>query len=505
MRHHLRFLFKNRQVLRLKVNAAEDLLLNGAREPTHRGQCLHLLDKVDLACVTSALTRLPDAKSRSGLLAGVVRFSTDPGVLLLYLESLLDAGARSTAALAFGVAVRRIDFASLSLSRMRRVLELIASTFEGHERVQVLFGLLQNASFRTAFDGATEALPEQLSGVFVPLAAVHEVVVEGQPNRHGLDTLAQGVTMLLDAPAEVLQSHPEAIRERLLEHGLRLVRAPRVADRAEDALLLSLPRDSRTFSRLGLLRAAELMRRHEDERAAKLLSAIREAHPGFNMPGRWLAALEAPRIGRFAWLGWDARDRGGEAPEQGRRLRRAFWLDAQRAVWLRVGRPEDAEAVAREVALQRACAIAGVVPLAAHGRTEEGAPWVALPPLGRPADLLLPRWRPSRAQAMAAALAGAQALLGLALAGVELPDADPARLLVEDGPVPHVLVADLAGATRGARDEAARLAAHDTLARTWLAAVLQAVRPEEISPEARASLAAADSLPSLVQALAAEV
>ena len=37
MRVHLRFLRRHRKTLRLKLNATEDLLVNGAREPTHRG------------------------------------------------------------------------------------------------------------------------------------------------------------------------------------------------------------------------------------------------------------------------------------------------------------------------------------------------------------------------------------------------------------------------------------------------------------------------------------
>ena len=47
LREHFRFLRENRKELRLKVNAAEDLLLNGVREPTHRGVCQHLLGKVE--------------------------------------------------------------------------------------------------------------------------------------------------------------------------------------------------------------------------------------------------------------------------------------------------------------------------------------------------------------------------------------------------------------------------------------------------------------------------
>ncbi|MEE8201438.1 MAG: hypothetical protein V3R29_09755, partial [Candidatus Acidoferrales bacterium] len=61
LREHFRFLRENRKELRLKVNAAEDLLLNGVREPTHRGVCQHLLGKVERGAVLSAAERLAPA------------------------------------------------------------------------------------------------------------------------------------------------------------------------------------------------------------------------------------------------------------------------------------------------------------------------------------------------------------------------------------------------------------------------------------------------------------
>ena len=58
IRANFQFLSRHRKSLRLRVNAAEDLLLNGAQPPTHRGRCAHLLAKVDLSAVQSALDRL---------------------------------------------------------------------------------------------------------------------------------------------------------------------------------------------------------------------------------------------------------------------------------------------------------------------------------------------------------------------------------------------------------------------------------------------------------------
>ena len=71
LRDHFRFLRENRKELRLKVNANEDLLLNGVREPVHRGVCRHLLGKVERSNVLAAAERLEPARA-ARLLAGII-------------------------------------------------------------------------------------------------------------------------------------------------------------------------------------------------------------------------------------------------------------------------------------------------------------------------------------------------------------------------------------------------------------------------------------------------
>ena len=206
MKRHLRFIARERGVLRLRLNAAEDLLVNGAREPEHRGKCMHLLSKVDKACVDRALERSTDPRARSRLLAGVVRFSTDLGILILYLESLVDVASKRDAAAAFSMAVARMDFEALSSARMERVLQLLAEVFVAdHERAQVVFGLLQSGSFRAALQSARGRLPAELQGHFGALRAVHEVVIEGRDERVSPSLLARGVQVLLAAPDEALK------------------------------------------------------------------------------------------------------------------------------------------------------------------------------------------------------------------------------------------------------------------------------------------------------------
>jgi hypothetical protein len=76
MKATLRFLREHRNTLKLKVNAAEDLLLNGRREPTHRGLCQHLLSKLDRTRVLQAAERMPPAQATE-FLAGIVRFAPE--------------------------------------------------------------------------------------------------------------------------------------------------------------------------------------------------------------------------------------------------------------------------------------------------------------------------------------------------------------------------------------------------------------------------------------------
>lgn len=528
MKRHLRFLFQHRKLLRLRVNAQEDLLLNGAKEPEHRGTCLHLLGKVDLACVESALTRVTEPQERVELLSGVVRFSGDIGILLLYLECLAEAASRRQAAGAFSLAVERIDFAEVSAARVRRLLDLIATIFQGHERVQVLFGLLQSESFRAAFDRSAEKLPEQLAGLFVPLRCVHEVVFEGRPNHHGGETLERGVALLLEAPDEALRAYPLKVRDRLLEKAVRLLHDETLRDRAARVLLDSLPDDSRAFSALGMLRAGELLRRHQDDEARKILNRIRSAHRGFHLPGQWLEALDAPRLARLALIERprenakseakerEGEERGGKGQGQGRRrrrprrerpaveasgrLREAFWLDAQQQVWLRSAPAEEAERFEEEASIQRGLPVAGLLPVVCSGRAADGSAYAAVPAFALPLPQLLQRGRWRRDHAFALALQGVQVAHALAVSGVELPELAAERFVVQDGRVPALWLADLHGARRARgvpdlREQGAR----------WCESVFEGLRDEDVPHELSELVAKRPGLPELIGALAARV
>ncbi|MCO4773710.1 MAG: hypothetical protein KDA24_27005 [Deltaproteobacteria bacterium] len=474
MKRHLRFIKTHRRALGVRLNAEEDLLVNGAREPEHRGVALALLSKIDHPTITKALDRVEDPKARTDLLAGVVRFSDDLGILLLYVESLADSESRRKAAGAFSLAVARMDLSEASPARVERLLAVLTEVFAGHERAQALFGLLHAPGFSEVFDSVRDHLPPDLKEVIVPLAAVHEEIVLGQETRHGHGALKKGCALLLAAPADVLSAYPREVRVRLLESAVALVADDRAADRAASALIESLPKDSDDFVRLSLLRAGELLRLHADERAKWLLRRLEGARAQCNEAALWRDALDSPQLGRFA-IGWpSANGRRLEVPKEPDRkgFVPAFSLDAQTPVWLRTAGPKQAQSFAAEVKLHRGLVLGGVAPVL--GATLKGKHLsVAVPSRGVPAKIGLERLLGDRRFALDLATQAVGALGGLAHAGVRLPDARRWRFLVEgDATPPRLWLADLSGARESDPLEARK--AHGGLARGFAREVLSA-------------------------------
>jgi hypothetical protein len=494
MKQHLAFLRTYKDLLRLKLNAAEDLLVNGRREPTERGTCRHLLAKVERAAIEGAIGREPlrsDAAARARMLAGAVRLTADVGVLLAYLEALAQVRSRAEAAAAFAQVVARIDFESLSPTRLARLLQVLLDTFTGYERVQVLFGLLATPPFLRAFDAAAPAFPPQVAEAFAPLRAVHRRLVEGADDAPDPALLATGVEQLLSAPDPVLRAYDAPLRVRLLELTLGPDVPAALADRAAGVLLPSLPRDDRAYARLALRRAASLLARHADDRARALLEEVLRARPGLDVAQRWLGALRARRLGRIALAG---------GPPATGRLAPAFWLDGRRPVWLRTAPAASAEGLAAEARLQADLALPGLAPVVEHG-VASGIPYVAVAGPGAPlAAAALSSL--DLATSLALAAAAARILRALALAAVVLPDAEPERFLQCARGDPALVLADLDGARRTEAGAAAGIhAAHGTaLARRLLAAHAPRL-PDELRDALEPTAGGVGSLPALVAAL----
>ena len=450
MRDHLRFLLRYKKLLGLSLNAKEDLLVNAASAPDHRGVCLHLLDKVDAAAVKRALDRLPEAQERSRLLAGVVRFSDDQGILLQWLESLSDSASRVAAAGALSTAVDRLDWESMSAARMERLLDVMATVFtEDHERADVVFGLLHSPSFRRTFEAAEDRLPRSLANVFAPIRAAFDAVIGGDGSDHPPALVRKGTLMLLAAPEAALQARPPTIRERLLRVALAAPPSDADADRAAGALLESLSGDPEAYRALALERVHEMLRRHSDDRARWHLKRLLGAQPDCQEAKDLRDAIHAPRLGRVAlgtpedWKPKPPGHRDDRGDPKNASLQPGYWLDGGRQVWVR--RSGDKAKAAAESELHRTLPIAGLAPLLAAG-AEGGTPWFAFAHWGDPADRILGRGPIPAGPALAVAAQGIRILGSLAAAGIELPDARPRRFLIIRGDSPRVLLHDLSGA-----------------------------------------------------------
>lgn len=476
MQEHFRFLHKHRRHLRLKPNAAEDLLLNGGREPAHRGVCLHLLAKVDRAAVDSALARITDPGARCRLLEGIVRFSDDVGIVLLYLELLVGTVSRTDAVVALNAGLRRIDFSNASPAQMRRLLDLMLEVFGPKELPLLLLGLLQSSSFQGAFDDSLEALPGPLADLFVPLRAAHAAIYQGGGGGFGVSTLSRGVAMLLAAPAAAHKGHSERVRRRLLELGMEY--GGDDAGPALDALLSTFPKDQRSFSALALEHARRLLKRDEEKRARRLLEDIRKHHPGFRLPGQWLERLEGPRVGRLALRpkrsesdrsDQGSESAGGQSADTGDgSLQEAFCIRDQRQLWARVGTREDSHRMRAEAEIQSSLAVPSIAPLALCSFDAAHVPYIAVPMLGHRADLAVCGERVSLRTSLAWALEGVLICGACARSGVQLPTlALEHFLLGKDG---RLWLASLAGATVAPVDEA--VAANQAVAAEWCRARL---------------------------------
>jgi hypothetical protein len=446
MSTHLAFLRSYKKLLGLSLNAAEDLMINGDKPPTDRGLCKHLLSKVDRRVVEKVLARdvvKSEPRMRARFLAGIVRLNRDVSFLLWYLNALAEVTDKREAAAAFALTVDRIDFARLSNAQMADVLSLIVRTFEGHDRVQALFGLLGSETFEEALDRSLSALPDDLREVFAPLRAAHRVVMRGAPlppDDRQRELVEKGAALWLSAPEPVLRSYAPEVRAQLAEYAVHRI-DPSSDARGARLMLESLPHEGEAYARLGLALAEQLIAAQKEDQARGVLAQVAGAHPDNERAASLKLALSWPRAGKLALM---------PEPEKGRasRLKRGLWLERCTFVWARTapGRPRDA--LIEEARIQSTLLLPGIAPALGHGSGGEGNLFVAMPSIGSPLDkeelasLDL-------ADALHLAYQGVAVLRALAALGFEIPDAQPSRFLLLEGEPPALVLADLDGIAKG--------------------------------------------------------
>ncbi|MFO0567265.1 MAG: hypothetical protein U0263_16525 [Polyangiaceae bacterium] len=492
MRAHFRFLKEHRKLLALKVNATEDLLLNGVREPTHRGICQHLLAKVERSRVELAVPRL-DPAQRTRFLEGIIALSPDVPYLLLYLEGLRDA-ARADAAPALSEALERIDWSSVSAAQMRRLLDLIVELYSEHERPPLLFSLLQNSTFQKAFDESKERFPPALAEIVVPLSAAHAVIVRGRDAEFDPATLGRGAAMLLRSREKVLLAQARPVQIRLFDLGIDLCRGF-----AKDcvaglfSLLEALPKPA--GEALGpehpaLRLAGFCMATGLEERARTLLSSLEKEHSDATWPRRWREALDGPRLGDIGLT-----ERGGRGDPE--RWQSGVYLPRQLSVWVKQGAVDQVDRYRQAVDLARELAVPAVCEVVAAGTRDDGSPYFAVARRGKGANEVLLQKRGVTADvALGVAREGVCILSALALSGVQLTDIRFRRFAVDDGG--RLWLRDLLDANR-TTTEAAQTA-HLGFARELALDVVQRAPRLDVS-RARAAMERAASFSELLRAL----
>ncbi len=223
----LRFLAKNRKVLRLKVNAQEDLLLSGGRRPSERGPLKHLLAKIDQQTVSRALELCKDAPAKLKLLEGIIGFCTQPWAMLFYLEALApqESGNTTSAKTSAGIidGLRGLDFSTVSSAQLRRITELLGRVLSARERPTVLLHMLGIPAFsklvaQTVSEGE-ENQPHHpwVEQDLAPLRAVYATIVRGaaRPREHSAEEKARGLELLLRAAPSTLAAYPTDQATRL--------------------------------------------------------------------------------------------------------------------------------------------------------------------------------------------------------------------------------------------------------------------------------------------------
>jgi len=490
MRRHLKFLRRYRRVLRMKLNAKEAEMVEGTREPAVRGVCKHLLSKLDRAAIQAALQRKPLSESavqRAEFLAGAVSISSDVGVLLDYLETLGDVRTHEQTARAFAFAVDRIEFGGISASRLGRLLQIMEEVHAPEDLVHVLFRLLASDSFREAFDKHRGALREETVEAFLPLRAVYRLLQDEAPLASERAALEDGLRRLLTGRAAAFDTHPPAIRERLATEALGLDASWTVDCSGVRRVIGRDPAKTKTYRKLGYLRAMCLIRMGRDDDAIAQLDGILSVFPGaleaVGMRDR-LALL--PRIGRLAV---QKRDSGPLGP--------AFDLRSLKTVFVRIAARSELETAA---VLHRQACVPSVAPVLDSGVDGELA-WVTVPSEPtRMSTLLDGGLELKMHQALIIAADGLRVLHALGLAGVRLPDLDPGRIQLDiTGVRPQLIVGDLSGATAGQTDVAVGL--------SWCRRALSWPpfqgdrRRQEVSDAMAAALGKAQTLPEMIDAL----
>jgi len=431
---HFKFLREQRNVLKLRVNAAEDLLLNGVKEPAHRGVCQHLLAKVERSRVLTVSQTLPPAEAVK-LLGGVLRFAPEMGYVLRYLECVKLAASPQQAGAALTQALKQTDYSQLSVAQMRQLVMLIVEVFAERDLPVFLFTMLHDNVFRAAIDRSLADFPEVLGRMLRPLRNVYDAIRNDAKGPRGSNCRAKpvanwqdvqaGVTLMLNVhPASLLELHERA-RWRLYQLGCQALRTnSETRGDTLQQLLMSLVFSSQNERASAVLDlASALLASAQYEPAKKLLELELRNHPQHAFMARWRAVLEMPRIGTVAL---ERARSPKELPPSGRWYR-AWDLRNQNDVLVRFGELAECSTYADQLALMDGLLVPGVCRVAARSVASGQRPYLAVELPGQPLNQTKQSGRSDGRMQRRWAVELCAMLAALAYQGIVLADADLRR------------------------------------------------------------------------------
>lgn len=527
MKATLRFLREHRQILKLKVNAAEDLLLNGRREPVHRGVCQHLLSKLDRPRVIAASERLPPAEATE-LLAGIVRFAPEVPYILRFLQCVKASESRAETAAALTQALEQLDLRETSPAQLRDILLLIVDVFPAQQLPVFVLTLLERDEVQAAIERSRENFPEALARLLLPLGALHASIGRRPRARHPSasaarkgrerlvrESVEEGARLLLEAGS--LAELAEPLRRRLLPIGCDAVAhapAERRQGSAADSLV-SLFRGltfrdpaSRTEAAWRVVRA--LLAAGRDDLARRILAEDFEGSSDAERSKRWLAVLSGARVGKVALDRSRGREQGRRkdpaasgqeagAPLDSDRWQRGFHLPTQREVLVRTA-PLPAEELSAHARLRRRASIPGIAPVLEDIDTNRAASQqVAVFAVASPGPTLESRVERGASAELVVdwCREAVRVLHALALEGLELPDAAARRFNVDESG--RLWLTDLWGIADGG---GAAVGSHVAHARALCLRLLELLAVDVTPAKVAAQIAAATSARELLDALA---
>ena len=384
MKRHLAFLKAYRQVLRLKLNANEDLWVNGVKKPEDRGGCKHLFGKIDSNTIEAALLRGKLSENNKAITIPGGGRSVNPGrkIWVSYFQCLKETSPEVLLT-AFEQSLTWIDFEQMSESKLKKLLVFLWEGFSGGTRLSLWMQLMGQKAFRAKAHSILEASSE-LDREMLQHMKTYDALWKKEPTLSWSDPETRAV---LDNWLSI-----EKINRGTLPKVTRL-RLWRILLNSASSLMLNHQwlganakglADNKFTDGLWALSRRALLWSHYD-RAALILSQIPSEDRTSQEAQYLLRMLKKPRIGPYALM--------NEVVEDSYRGE-AFWLTRGLKTFLQVtGMTEGKKILAERKTLTH---VDGLSQLIDGGGFEQGAFCITSLVQGQPLPRFLKRAPPKQ-------------------------------------------------------------------------------------------------------------